>query len=165
MFAKEWFLPELNDDYIDKIIASFAEQGLIRQHGEQLEVIKAGDNQATLEMLGKVVHHTLLRYAIVIGLLSQSGDMSPSELEKEGAVVANRLGTLHGIKSPEFFDKKVLTGFITSLKEQGLVHQRDNALAHTDELVALYQDLQQLLPARLWQSISDAIAAMHAGQA
>ncbi|MBS3797133.1 glycerol-3-phosphate 1-O-acyltransferase PlsB [Pseudoalteromonas sp. BDTF-M6] len=165
LFAKEWFLPELNEDYIDKILASFAEQGLIRQHGEQLEVIKAGDNQATLEMLGKVVHHTLLRYAIVIGLLSQSGDMSPSELEKEGAVVANRLGTLHGIKSPEFFDKKVLTGFITSLKEQGLVHQRDNALAHTDELVALYQDLQHLLPARLWQSISDAIAAMHAGQA
>ncbi|WP_105265158.1 glycerol-3-phosphate 1-O-acyltransferase PlsB [Pseudoalteromonas sp. T1lg76] len=165
LFAKEWFLPELNEGYIDKILASFAEQGLIRQHGEQLEVIKAGDNQATLEMLGKVVHHTLLRYAIVIGLLSQSGDMSPSELEKEGAVIANRLGTLHGIKSPEFFDKKVLTGFITSLKEQGLVHQRDNALAHTDELVALYQDLQQLLPARLWQSISDAIATMHAGQA
>ena len=54
LFAKEWFLLELKDEYIDNILSSFVDQGLIREQGDQLEVLKDGDNPATLEMLGKV---------------------------------------------------------------------------------------------------------------
>ncbi len=160
LFAKEWFLLELSDDYIDNILASFAAQGLIRADGEQLEVLKEGDNQATLEMLGKVVHHTLLRYALVIGLLSEDKKLSPSELEKESTAVAQRLGTLHGIKSPEFFDKKVLAAFIANLREEKLIKKcDDNSLVHSEALHIVNEDLHQLLPARIWQSISDTVAA------
>ncbi|MFY8274446.1 glycerol-3-phosphate 1-O-acyltransferase PlsB [Pseudoalteromonas sp. SSDWG2] len=160
LFAKEWFLLPLTDEYIDKIIDSFNTQGLIRQDGERLEVIKEGDNQATLEMLGKVLHNTLLRYALVIGLLSEEKNLSPSELEKKSAAVAQRLGTLHGIKSPEFFDSKVLAAFIANLREEKLIEKcDDNTLAHSEQLLVLNEDLHQLLPARIWQSISDTVAA------
>ncbi|TMO48404.1 glycerol-3-phosphate 1-O-acyltransferase PlsB [Pseudoalteromonas ruthenica] len=160
LFAKEWFLLELKDEYIDNILSSFVDQGLIREQDDQLEVLKDGDNPATLEMLGKVVHHTLMRYALVIGLLSEDKSLSPAELEKESTAVAQRLGTLHGIKSPEFFDKKVLSSFIASLSEQQLISkQDDNKLIHSDALLILNEDLHQLLPARIWQSISDTVAA------
>lgn len=160
LFAKEWFLLELKDEYIDNILSSFVDQGLIREQGDQLEVLKDGDNPATLEMLGKVVHHTLMRYALVIGLLSEDKSLSPAELEKESTAVAQRLGTLHGIKSPEFFDKKVLSSFIANLSEQQLISkQDDNKLIHSDALLILNEDLHQLLPARIWQSISDTVAA------
>ncbi|TLX50822.1 glycerol-3-phosphate 1-O-acyltransferase [Pseudoalteromonas ruthenica] len=160
LFAKEWFLLELKDEYIDNILSSFVDQGLIREQDDQLEVLKDGDNPATLEMLGKVVHHTLMRYALVIGLLSEDKSLSPAELEKESTAVAQRLGTLHGIKSPEFFDKKVLSSFIASLSEQQLISkQNDNKLIHSDALLILNEDLHQLLPARIWQSISDTVAA------
>lgn len=80
--------------------------------------------------------------------------MSRSELESESALLAERLGTLHGVKSPEFFDKKVLSAFVSSLKEQGFIEQDEGTgIRGTTTLLTLEQHLKALLPARIYQSI------------
>ncbi|MEI5639909.1 MULTISPECIES: glycerol-3-phosphate 1-O-acyltransferase PlsB [unclassified Pseudoalteromonas] len=154
LFAKEWFLTELSEDYIESILRFFAAQGLIDFDGHSATVNKDGDALAQLEMLGKVIHLTLQRYAITINLVKRHQGLSRNELESESTQLAERLGTLHGIKSPEFFDKKVLSAFVSSLKEQGFIeHNETTGICGTDSLQTLEQYLKALLPARVHQSI------------
>ena len=91
------------------------------------------------------------------GFIQTSLGIEREELERESQVLAERLGTLHGIKTPEFFDKKVLVGFISNLREQGLISETDNGLQGSTELCEVYMHLKALLPARVWQSISDIV--------
>lgn len=158
LFAKEWFLPPLPTHYLDDILASFAAQGLVKVEQGQIAVIQEGDNLAQLEMLGKVSNYTLQRYAVVTELISQQQGIAQDELATASSAIATRLGTLHGIKSPEFFDKKVLETLINSLKVQKLVIDQQGKLQATPELTRLNQYLAQLLPARVWQSISNTIS-------
>lgn len=154
LFAKEWFLTELSEDYIESILHFFAAQGLIDFDGQNATVNKDGDALAQLEMLGKVIHLTLERYAITINLVKRHQGLSRNELESESTQLAERLGTLHGIKSPEFFDKKVLSAFVSSLKEQGFIeHNETTGICGNDSLHTLEQCLKALLPARVHQSI------------
>lgn len=69
LFAKEWFLTDLQDDYIESILSFFAAQKLISFDGHLASVNKEGAALAQLEMLGKVIHLTLERYAITINLV------------------------------------------------------------------------------------------------
>ena len=108
-------------------------------------------------MLGRALSFTLQRYAIVIGFIQTSNGIEKAELERESQVLADRLGTLHGIKTPEFFDKKVLVGFIDNLRGEGLVTEGDNGLVGSTQLCETYSQLKTLLPARIWQSISDIV--------
>ncbi len=157
LFAKEWFLHELDENYITRILASFVDQELIEIEGDNIKITNSNDCLAKLEMLGRALSLTLQRYAIAIGFIQTSSGIDREELERESQVLAQRLGTLHGIKSPEFFDKKVLVGFISNLREQGLISESDTGLQGSNELCELYMHLKALLPARIWQSITDIV--------
>jgi len=157
MFAKEWFLHELDENYITRILASFVDQDLIEIDGDNIKITNSNDCLAKLEILGRALSLTLQRYAIVIGFIQTSKEIEREELERESQVLAQRLGTLHGIKTPEFFDKKVLVGFISNLREQNLISETENGLQGSTELCEVYIHLKALLPARVWQSISDIV--------
>lgn len=157
LFAKEWFLNELDKNYISHILASFVDQDLIEINGNEIKITNSNDCLAKLEMLGRALSLTLQRYAIVIGFIQTSAGIDRAELERESQVLAQRLGTLHGIKSPEFFDNKVLVGFISNLRQQELISESDAGLRGSSELCEIYMHLKALLPARIWQSISDIV--------
>lgn len=157
LFAKEWFLHDLDENYITHILASFVDQDLIETNGDEIKITNSNDCLAKLEMLGRALSLTLQRYAIVIGFIQTSKGIEREELERESQVLAQRLGTLHGIKSPEFFDKKVLVGFISNLRDQRLISESDEGLQGSSELCVVYTHLRELLPARVWQSISDIV--------
>lgn len=157
LFAKEWFLHELDENYITRILASFVDQDLIEIDGDNIKITNSNDCLAKLEILGRALSLTLQRYAIVTGFIQTSLGIERAELERESQVLAERLGTLHGIKTPEFFDKKVLVGFISNLREQGLISETENGLQGSTELCEVYMHLKALLPARVWQSISDIV--------
>ncbi|AOT06576.1 glycerol-3-phosphate 1-O-acyltransferase PlsB [Pseudoalteromonas luteoviolacea] len=158
LFAKEWFLTPMPNGYIQEILTSFAQHELITFDGNKAVASKDNRALAKLEMLGKVCHLTLERYAITSSLVINNQGIKRPDLEKESDILANRLGTLHGIKSPEFFDKKVLSNFINALREQGFIsiseQQTINAESELEELQAF---LTELLPARIWQSINDTV--------
>lgn len=157
LFAKEWFLNELDENYISRILASFVDQELIEINGDEIKITNSNDCLAKLEMLGRALSLTLQRYAIVIGFIQTSKGIDRAELERESQVLAQRLGTLHGIKSPEFFDKKVLIGFINNLRQQALISESDAGLQGSNDLCEVYMHLKALLPARIWQSITDIV--------
>ena len=164
LFAKEWFLHELDENYITRVLASFVDQDLIEIDGDNIKITNSNDCLAKLEMLGRALSLTLQRYAIVVGFIQTSSGIEREELEHESQVLAERLGTLHGIKTPEFFDKKVLIGFISSLREQKLITETEQGLTGSNELCEVYLYLKALLPARVWQSIDDIVQsqAQHA---
>ena len=157
LFAKEWFLHELDENYISRVLASFVDQDLIEIEGDNIKITNSNDCLAKLEMLGRALSLTLQRYAIVVGFIQTSSGIEREELEHESQVLAERLGTLHGIKTPEFFDKKVLVGFISSLREQKLITETEQGLTGSNELCEVYLYLKALLPARVWQSIDDIV--------
>ncbi|TMO83163.1 hypothetical protein CWC12_19605, partial [Pseudoalteromonas ruthenica] len=65
---------------------------------------------------------------------------------------------LHGIKSPEFFDKKVQSNLISVLQAQGFIDISDQQkIAAMPALTTLSDHLNDLLPARIWQSIRDTL--------
>ncbi|MBE0352367.1 glycerol-3-phosphate 1-O-acyltransferase PlsB [Pseudoalteromonas lipolytica] len=157
LFAKEWFLHELDENYITRVLASFVDQDLIEIDGNNIKVTNSNDCLAKLEMLGRALSLTLQRYAIVVGFIQTSKGIEREELEHESQVLAERLGTLHGIKTPEFFDKKVLIGFISSLREQKLITETEHGFTGSNALCEVYMYLKALLPARVWQSIDDIV--------
>ncbi|MBE0369760.1 glycerol-3-phosphate 1-O-acyltransferase PlsB [Pseudoalteromonas aurantia] len=157
-FAKEWFLTPLRAGYIAEILNAFANSGLIEFDGNSVKVASQSNAVAQLEMLGKVIHLTLERYAITVSLIDSNQGITRTTLESENDVLAKRLGTLHGIKSPEFFDKKVLVSFISSLKTQGYITvSEQQCIEATQQLAELKSHLRALLPASIWQSINDTL--------
>ncbi|MGB0840781.1 MAG: glycerol-3-phosphate 1-O-acyltransferase PlsB, partial [Pseudoalteromonas shioyasakiensis] len=156
LFAKEWFLTTLTEDYIANILNSFEEQKLISTDNGIIKITANKQAQAQLEMLGNVMHLTLERYAITTTQIINSDAIKRQQLEADCEVLAKRLGTLHGIKSPEFFDKKVLTNLISGLKEQNYISICEQNTIHAQEAISdLQSQLTELLPASIWQSIHE----------
>lgn len=158
LFAKEWFLTPLREDYIQDVLTSFEAQGLVTRHDEIWTMNTDSQTRSQLEILGKSIQLTLERYAILSALVLGTPDYDKAQLEQDYQTLAGRLGRLHGIKSPEFFDAKVLASLLNSMKEQGYVEQgAQNRLCGNQQLDALQQTLVTLLPARVWQSIADTV--------
>jgi glycerol-3-phosphate O-acyltransferase len=156
LFAKEWFLTTLPEDYITNILQSFEQQGLVTLTDDVITITENKQAQAQLEMLGNVMHLTLERYAITTTQIMRSDAIKRQQLEADCDVLAKRLGTLHGIKSPEFFDNKVLTNLISGLKEQNYIAIcEQNTIHSTDAIKELQAQLNNLLPASIWQSIHE----------
>ncbi|HAI72785.1 MAG TPA: glycerol-3-phosphate 1-O-acyltransferase, partial [Alteromonas australica] len=75
-------------------------------------------------LLSRCMQETLQRYAVVLTILDREKTISRSTLERTSKQVAERLSTLYGLSSPEFYDKNVLSSFISALKDN---HWLDSA--------------------------------------
>ncbi|WP_133154097.1 hypothetical protein, partial [Vibrio cyclitrophicus] len=73
----------------------------------------------TLQLLSRTISETLQRYSIALNLLAAQPELAQAELEMRCQNIAQRLGRLHGINAPEFFDKGVFAALFSTLKEQG----------------------------------------------
>ncbi len=108
------------DDAIDNILSEFVRQKLVC-HTE--EIISIEQTRIQLLMLwARTITETLQRYAIAINILGTNPELDKSELEKRSQDVAQRLGRLHGINAPEFFDKGVFALLFSTLKEQHYIN-------------------------------------------
>ena len=76
---------------------------------------------AQLSQLAQMIQCTLIRYACVLKLISLSDMISRENLEAKSQQLAKQLAELFDINTPEFFDKKVLSGFINALKSNQLI--------------------------------------------
>ncbi|WP_375751858.1 glycerol-3-phosphate 1-O-acyltransferase PlsB [Vibrio sp. HN007] len=119
---KELFLRYEQDELKEVVIAIIDE--LVRQ-----ELIKLNDgilsiNQVKIQslmLLARSIAETLQRYAIAINQLVFDPSVDRSELEQRSQEVAQRLGRLHGINAPEFFDKGVFSSLFSVLKEENYI--------------------------------------------
>lgn len=103
-------------EVVESIIEELARQQLIIAKDGQVTLNDL--NIQSLMLLGRTITETLQRYAIAINLLGSNPDLDKSQLEKKSQEVAQRLGRLHGINAPEFFDKGVFSFLFNTLKEE-----------------------------------------------
>ncbi|AXT72157.1 glycerol-3-phosphate 1-O-acyltransferase PlsB [Vibrio sp. dhg] len=124
---KELFLSYQEDDLnelVEKILNEFVEQKMICLDGNKLEINQS--NNQSLVLLGRTITETLQRYSIATNLLVAYPELGKSDLEQKSQDIAQRLGRLHGINAPEFFDKGVFSAMFNTLKQQAYLDNDGN---------------------------------------
>jgi len=155
LFAAEWFLKPLANNYVETILNNLHDQGLIRVIGNDISIISDSSSAYfQLDLLSRIIDCTLQRYAVVLGLIPKELGISRAQLETSSQNLAQRLSLLHGIKTPEFYDKKVLSSFILGLKENKLLEvDHNNDFQSGQALGELYDAITHLLSPNVLQSI------------
>ncbi|MBY7733279.1 glycerol-3-phosphate 1-O-acyltransferase PlsB [Vibrio bathopelagicus] len=116
---KELFLSYDEDqleDVVANIINELVSQGMIVVSDGEVTINQS--NSQALMLLGRTISETLQRYSIALNLLAENPDLDKSDLEQKSQDIAQRLGRLHGINAPEFFDKGVFASMFATLKQQ-----------------------------------------------
>ncbi|MCG6351540.1 glycerol-3-phosphate 1-O-acyltransferase PlsB [Vibrio fluvialis] len=126
-FKQELFL-SYDESQLDDVVMHYLAE-LQRQELVTLDNGVATINQSktqVLMLLGRTISETLQRYAIALNLLVANPDLGKSDLENKSQEIAQRLGRLHGINAPEFFDKGVFSALFVTLKQQGYLDSDGN---------------------------------------
>jgi len=110
-----------------------------------------------LLLLAETISETLQRYAIIFNLLAIKPDIERSELETDSHLLAKRLGALHGITAPEFYDKKLYNTLSVKLKELGYLC----SLEQRSEVFRIRDHANKLLRSSVKQTIVHSVAAEH----
>jgi glycerol-3-phosphate O-acyltransferase len=158
LLQKELFIymsPEQALEYAETLISNMKEMGLLRQQGRKI-MLPETNNKAFYStwLLNRTIQETMHRYAVVLTLLEREKEMSRGGLEKKSRLFAERLAALHGISSPEFFDKNVLATFINALKENGLLEATEGGhLKHSEQSEALRLDVIALISPEIAQRL------------
>jgi glycerol-3-phosphate O-acyltransferase len=114
-------------DYTESLLNKMLAMGLLQTNDAKIQTAPAISKEFySVWLLNRSIQETLQRYAVVLTLLSRKQQVSRATLEKKSAQFAERLAALHGINSPEFFDKNVLATFINALKENNLIEANDD---------------------------------------
>ena len=104
--------------------------------------------------MSKIMKDTLQRYALAFNRIQQVHGIQRGELEADCLKLAKRLLTLHDIKAPEYFDKKLISSFVTSIKEQNYVSTDEAGLMHlTPEGKSAAEQINALLDSEILQSL------------
>ncbi|WP_104025193.1 glycerol-3-phosphate 1-O-acyltransferase PlsB [Vibrio hyugaensis] len=158
---KELFLSYKEEDLnelVVKTLNEFIEQKMVCQDGDKLEINQS--NNQSLVLLGRTITETLQRYSIAMNLLVADQELGKSDLEQKSQDIAQRLGRLHGINAPEFFDRGVFTAMFNTLKEQQYLDCEGNCdLEKTQQFAKL---LFVLLYPEVKLTIEESIHQLHA---
>ncbi len=143
----------------DTLLQTFARLNLLEAAAEGREWRRpaATSLQAVrLSMLAQATIPTIERYYLAIALLLQagSGRIAPEALEQRCHLMAQRMSVLHGLDSPEFFDKSLFRNFIDLLRRRNVIQvSADGSLAYGDALLGVAADAQLVLSEQIRHSI------------
>ncbi len=140
--------------YIDSVLNLFVDQQLI-SGTDEFELNQSNITQ--LMLLSETVSETLQRYAIIFNLLAYKPDIERSDLESASHLLAQRLGALHGITAPEFYDKKLYNNLSVKLKELGHLSGNDNQFA----VIRIRDHANGMLRLSVRKTIVDSVTMEH----
>lgn len=153
-----WDETEVDALVLDQLHA-LAKAGLLREEegGEAWRPARAVSVEAVeLSMLAQPTLQTIERYYLAIALLLRAGSgvVSQSELEKSCQQMAQRMVTLYGFYSPEFFDRSLFEGFLSLLRRRGVLRaDAEGRLVFDEVLGQIAEDAQLVLSEQLRHSI------------
>jgi glycerol-3-phosphate O-acyltransferase len=141
----QWDEQELVNN-LDLSVDFLVAKGLIISNEKQLErPDESSEEFEQLMSLAQIVRPTLLRYGILLTLLSSQaghGRMSRRDLEKHSQQVAQRLAALYSLNAPESFDKNLFKTTISVLKDAQLIQiADDNSFDINPKLALLNQQI------------------------
>jgi glycerol-3-phosphate O-acyltransferase len=146
-------LPEVVNTWLEALVGL----GLLERNGDLFSRPTASSNEyVKLSGIASVAMQTQNRYFLTLSLLNKvgSGHINAQELEEQSSLLASRISILHGINTPEFFDKNLFRTLIELLIEQSLlVVNEEGQLTFDDSLTAITEELEPVLDASLRQSI------------
>ncbi|HTQ37063.1 MAG TPA: hypothetical protein VMH77_08505, partial [Steroidobacteraceae bacterium] len=149
--------PDQLEDAAQAQLAAMRAAGLLRGDGNPWRAASAASSQAMqLSLLAQPMLRTIERYYLVIALLLRAGSaqLSQAELAQRCQQMANRMVTLYGFYSPEFFDRTLFEGFVGLLRRQGVVRADvEGRLVFGDELALIAEDARLVLSEQLRHSI------------
>ncbi|PJC85011.1 glycerol-3-phosphate 1-O-acyltransferase [Vibrio sp. HA2012] len=143
------------DEVVTAIIAEFMQQKMVTVEGGQVRLNQK--NIQPLMLLAQTIAETLQRYAIVINQLVSSPELEKSALEQKSQEIAQRLGRLHGINAPEFFDKGVFAFMFSTLKEHNYL--QPDGKGNEAKAQQLADTLSSLLPTEIKLTILESISS------
>jgi glycerol-3-phosphate O-acyltransferase len=159
LLKKELFL-NVAMDKLDAQIRAYVNELERQQLVEVSDEIVAinPSNTQMLILLGRTISETLQRYAITLNLLETNPLLTRAQLETHSQDLAQRLGQIHGINAPEFFDKAVFATLLETLKEQHYFN-KDNCY-EVSVHHPLANDLYQLLHPEVRLTIREGICQL-----
>ncbi|MCF7506760.1 MULTISPECIES: glycerol-3-phosphate 1-O-acyltransferase PlsB [Vibrio] len=125
---------------VANIIDELVSQGMIVVSDNEVTINQS--NSQALMLLGRTISETLQRYSIALNLLAENPELDKSDLEQKSQDIAQRLGRLHGINAPEFFDKGVFASMFATLKQQQYLDNDGNCdLEKTQQFAKLLHSM------------------------
>ncbi|HUG72034.1 MAG TPA: glycerol-3-phosphate 1-O-acyltransferase PlsB [Steroidobacteraceae bacterium] len=121
-----------------------------------LAAAAASPEAMQLSVLAQPMLQTLERYYMAIALLLRagSGEISQVDLARRCQQVAQRIVTLYGFYSPEFFDRTLFDGFLALLRRRGVIRgDAEGKLGFDEVLEGVAEDAQLVLSEQLRHSI------------
>lgn len=165
MLRAELFLNQTADDiplWVNAICQQLTELGWLVEGGQSYAV-PAHDSQPyfQLRLLATAINETLARYAIVLELVQLFDNLSRADLEQHSELLAMRLGSMHGIDAPEFFDKRIFSTLVQTLKQEGYIVVNDQGdYVSNETTVSLSDSIDGLLPSPVVQTIRQSVAKL-----
>lgn len=158
---------------VDDIIKLFEQFGMLTASGNAISRSRSDDSAVVqMMLLSQCAMPALQRYYMASVILARqgSGKLSQSELEQTCEACAERLGIMYGIRSPDFFDRKLFRSFVQTLRDMDQVHEDSNGLLHFEasfeaSLQSLDEQASILLDEQIRHSIKSIAAAIQQGQA
>jgi glycerol-3-phosphate O-acyltransferase len=131
--------------------------GLLSAAGESWRAAPAGSTEAMqLSLLAQPMLQTIERYYMVIALLLRAGSaqVTQPELSRQCQEMAQRMVTLYGFYSPEFFDRSLFDGFVGLLRRRGVIRaDGEGRLIFDEDLPLIAEDARLVLSEQLRHSI------------
>ncbi|QIR13252.1 glycerol-3-phosphate 1-O-acyltransferase PlsB [Shewanella aestuarii] len=140
--------------YVDQVLELMTKANLIKGDSHYVVV---EHNIYQLTLLAETVSETLQRYAIIFNLLAIKPELDRPDLERDSHLLAQRLGALHGITAPEFYDKKLYNTLSVKLKELGYLSSTE----HVEDVARIRDHANGLLRSSVKQTIQDSVNAEH----
>jgi glycerol-3-phosphate O-acyltransferase len=144
---------------LDALLAAFVRLGLLRGNADGSEWRRppATSSEALqLTLLAESSLQTIERYYLAIALLLRegSGKIGQEALEQRCYLMAQRMSLLHGLNSPEFFDKSLFHNFIDLLRQRDVIQlASDGSLLFGEPLLAVGADARLVLSEQIRHSI------------
>ena len=145
------------EEIVDECLDCFAREGLVEADGKALHRPQRSDHRfVQLMRLAHIVQPILERYYITFIVLWQSASapLGEDELEHRCHLLAQKVSIIHGIDSPDFFDRPLFRDFIEAMFDSAYLLRNDEGgleFAPGFDYVSL--DLRNLLSTEVRSSI------------
>lgn len=160
----EWSEETLTPLILQYISALVDEEVLIQTDDSLKRPDRSDRSYNKLNRLGMVVQPILERYYMTFIVLWKSTEspMNESELEQRCHLLAQKVSMLHGINSPDFFDRLLFRDFIKSMiKLNYLEKNRQGDLVFSEDFELINLDSRSLLSTDVRNSILTLVSHHH----
>ena len=146
-------------DVVMQVLVCLERQGLIESDFDRTEWRRPPPNSEKamqLSLVAQATIQTIERYYLAIAILLKagSGEITQNALEERCQLMAQRIGLLYGLNSPEFFDRSMFENFIDLLRSRGVIRLSGASKLEFDEvLMRVAADAQFVLSEQIRHSI------------